>query len=142
MVQGTGSRPTGVWTSATRTWHRLFSELVGPGEGNGGRVAALQQFRQGVGSWRVGRASATPALLLGKLNEGADLTIKTSPGWPRNPIALSKRLLPLQAALLSQGLKVELHRGKHRTITLTRSEAHIKAAADAHAQQDADNHVY
>lgn len=62
--------------------------------------------------------SGTPAELLGKLNEHADIGAQRSKQWPQNAIALSKRLLPLQASLQSQGIAVDLHRGKHRTITI------------------------
>jgi hypothetical protein len=53
------------------------------------------------------------------------LCIRATPGtqrsreWPQNAIALSKRLLPLQAGLLTQGVDVELGRGKERTVTIT-----------------------
>jgi hypothetical protein len=38
--------------------------------------------------------------------------------WPDNAIALSKRLIPLQAALMTQGIAVTFKRGKTRTITI------------------------
>lgn len=62
--------------------------------------------------------SGTPAEFLEELNKWAGLGNQTSRGWPGNPIALSKRLLPLQTALRAQGVLLELHRGKQRTVTL------------------------
>lgn len=62
--------------------------------------------------------SGTPSDLLNGLNLYVDLGTRTSKGWPGNVIALSKRLLPLQTALRSQGVILELSRGKHRTITI------------------------
>jgi energy-coupling factor transporter ATP-binding protein EcfA2 len=40
-------------------------------------------------------------------------------GLPSNAIALSKRLVSIRSSLLTQGINVELSRGKHRTITIT-----------------------
>lgn len=45
-----------------------------------------------------------------------------SGAWPSNAIALSKRLIPIQAGLLTQGINVKISRGKHRKITLTVAE--------------------
>ena len=63
--------------------------------------------------------SGTPAELLKELNQCADRNTQRSRDWPDNPISLSKRLLPLQASLLTQGITVEFTRGKNRKITLT-----------------------
>lgn len=65
-----------------------------------------------------GEWSGTPTELLSQLNVQATHGTQRSREWPQNPIALSKRLVPLQAGLLSQGVFVELSRGKHRTITV------------------------
>ena len=60
----------------------------------------------------------SPGELLDKLNlmvsEGTTRSIE----WPKNPIALSKRLNSLSASLLTQGISVELGRGNQRTITI------------------------
>jgi hypothetical protein len=61
----------------------------------------------------------TPAELLVELNRLVQPTTQRSREWPSNPIALSKRLKPLQAALLSQGIHLQFTRGKQRTITIT-----------------------
>jgi N-acetyl-beta-hexosaminidase len=60
----------------------------------------------------------TPAELLMKLEDTVSTRIIHSKDWPRNPIALSKRLVSLKASLQSQGISVELHRGKQRLITI------------------------
>ena len=62
--------------------------------------------------------SGTPAAFLAKLNGMADLGLQNSKDWPGNPISLSKRILPLQAALLSQGIELKLLRGKSRMVSL------------------------
>ncbi len=74
-----------------------------------------------------GHWSGTPSDLLIKLNEAVDLGTHASKGWPVNPISLSKRLLPLQTALRSQGVILELTRGKHRTITVSWIEGHARS---------------
>lgn len=63
--------------------------------------------------------SGTPAELHEELNAMVGRNTQRSRDWPQNPIALSKRLLPLQAGLLTQGISVKFTRGKHRTITIT-----------------------
>ena len=64
--------------------------------------------------------SGTPSDLLTELTKRLPRNAQRSRDWPDNPIALSKRLVPLRAALMSQGITVELSRGKHRTITITK----------------------
>lgn len=64
--------------------------------------------------------SGTPAMLLTKLTGLVSVGTQRSADFPQNPIALSKRLGGLQAGLLSQGIRVELTRGKHRTITISK----------------------
>lgn len=81
-------------------------------------AAAVLKFSESVedGCW-----SGTPAQLLAQLNfleEGE----RRSRAWPDNPAALSKRLMALQAALMSQGVGVELTRGKERRVTITRKK--------------------
>ncbi len=60
----------------------------------------------------------TPAELFGELNLHASKETKRSFEWPSNPIALSKRLRPLQASLMTQGITLQFSRGKQRTITI------------------------
>lgn len=67
----------------------------------------------------VSEWAGTPAELLIELNVHATAGTQRSRDWPANAIALSKRLLPLQTGLLTQGVAVQLTRGKHRTITIT-----------------------
>ena len=62
--------------------------------------------------------SGSPAVFLEKLNAMANQGLQNSKDWPGNPIALSKRILPLQAALLSQGIELKLLRGKSRMVSL------------------------
>ena len=78
-------------------------------------ATAVLEFSEGQadGVW-----SGTPAELLAQLNFAATPGTQRSREWPQNVIALSKRLLPLQAGLLTQGVSLELSRGKHRTITI------------------------
>jgi hypothetical protein len=65
-----------------------------------------------------GNWEGTPTELLMDLNKHVDIGTQRSREWPRNAIALSKRIVPLQASLSAQGVGIELHRGKNRTITL------------------------
>lgn len=62
--------------------------------------------------------SGTPSQLLIALNKSVQVGVQRSREWPQNPIALSKRLILLQAALISQGIRLEFSRGKHRTISI------------------------
>lgn len=66
-----------------------------------------------------GEWSGTPAALLVLLNKLAARESQRSKEWPLNTIALSKRLVGLQASLRTQGVTVELSRGKERTVTIT-----------------------
>lgn len=62
--------------------------------------------------------SGTPAAFLAKLNDVAGSGLQNSKDWPGNPISLSKRIVPLQAALLSQGIELNLLRGKSRMVSV------------------------
>ncbi len=67
--------------------------------------------------------SGTPNDLFHELNEAKAPTsvqrfVPRSHDWPENPIALSKRLIGLKAALLGQGISIEFSRGKQRRITI------------------------
>lgn len=66
--------------------------------------------------------SDTPSELLLKLSRRVSRGTQLSRDWPQNPIALSKRVAGLQAGLLSQGIRIELSRGKQRTVTLSKVE--------------------
>ena len=54
----------------------------------------------------------TPQELLDEMKVSKDKQL------PQNPIALSKRLTSIKAALLSQGISIELTRGKNRQIKI------------------------
>jgi len=60
----------------------------------------------------------TPTELLSKLSFRVSQEARRSRAWPQNPIAMSKRLVPLIASLSSQGIEVIFERGKQRTITI------------------------
>lgn len=78
-------------------------------------AAAILDFAEGLpeSGW-----TGTPAELHAELSELAPMGMSRSRDWPANAIALSKRLRGLQASLLTQGVRVELTRGKVRTITI------------------------
>jgi hypothetical protein len=104
---------------AAGTYQSAYGAVVQQGQRdsllNHPLAAALLEF----GEHHIGRMwSGTPAQLLEKLNEDASAGTQRSRGWPQNPIALSKKLGSLQAALLAQGIRLEFHRGKHRTISI------------------------
>jgi hypothetical protein len=79
-------------------------------------AAAILEFAETRATW-----TGTPVNLLAELNHNTTRETTRSFDWPKNPIALSKRLVSLQAALQSQGIRLELHRGKHRLITIERT---------------------
>jgi hypothetical protein len=60
----------------------------------------------------------TPAELLIQLTLQASVQTQRSREWPQNSIALSKRLKPLAAGLMTQGISLEFTRGKERMITV------------------------
>jgi hypothetical protein len=60
--------------------------------------------------------TGTPTNLLSELNSRFSFGPPSSQEWPNNPIALSKRLNALKASLRTQGIVVEIRRGKERTI--------------------------
>ena len=64
--------------------------------------------------------SGTPADLLEALCDIVHAGTMYSAEWPKNPIALSRRLKPLTASLRGQGIGIEFTRGKSRVITLTK----------------------
>jgi hypothetical protein len=80
-------------------------------------AAEVLTFAEGLknGVWR-----GTPTELFEHLNESFPYSTTRSREWPANPITLSKRLVGLQASLLTQGVRIELARGRQRTITITK----------------------
>lgn len=60
----------------------------------------------------------TPQELFVRLSEVYSINQQRSIDWPSNAIGVSKRLNGLKASLLSQGIEVQLSRGKERKITI------------------------
>jgi len=60
--------------------------------------------------------SGTPAELLEVLENVVTYGAEKSSDWPRNSIALSKRLRSLKASLLEQGISIELIRYRHTAL--------------------------
>lgn len=83
----------------------------------------------------------TPAELLRELTSLVTTGTTYSREWPQNPISLSKRLNALKSSLQTQGIAVELSRGKHRTITIRKQgEVHGQSAdGNTNAQPHASN---
>jgi len=84
---------------------------------NNSLAAAIIEF---VDTINDERWSDTPSGLLAELNARTSRNTQNSRDWPQNAIAFSKRIAGLQAGLLSQGIRIELSRGKHRTVTLSK----------------------
>jgi hypothetical protein len=101
------------------TYQSAYSEALNQGQRDGlqenALASAIVEFAEHIDDFWTG----TPSDLLIKLNKSVSAGTLRSRDWPQNAIALSKRLVPLQASLQSQGIKVELHRGKFRTITIS-----------------------
>jgi hypothetical protein len=66
--------------------------------------------------------NGTPRQLYELLEDQVPVATMRSRYWPSNAIAMSKRLLPLQAGLREQGVHVKLTRGETRLISITRLE--------------------
>lgn len=73
-------------------------------------------------SMRSNSWSGSPTDLYQELTDQVLPTTAKSRDWPQNAIALSKRLHPLQPALLSQNINLSFTRGKSRTITISKIE--------------------
>lgn len=75
---------------------------------------AIVEFASRVrGEW-----SGTSTRLLRELNDDTSFGTMSSREWPSNPIALSKRLTALKASLRTQGIIVDIGRGKERKVTI------------------------
>lgn len=83
--------------------------------------------------------SGSPSVFLEKLNSVTGPGIQNSKDWPGNAISLSKRILPLQAALLSQGIDLKLLRGKSRMISVKWLDG---MRPEASSEPDDDSDVY
>ncbi len=78
-------------------------------------AAAVMDFAEGL---KTQTWTGTPQQLMNELTDCHHINEYRSPDWPSNAIALSKRLNALKASLLSQGIDVQLTRGKERRITI------------------------
>jgi energy-coupling factor transporter ATP-binding protein EcfA2 len=76
--------------------------------------AAVLEFAESLRS----RWEGTSTDLLAELSARATPEIRRSREWPLNPISLSRRLIPMQAALREQGISLESSRGKARVIRI------------------------
>lgn len=63
--------------------------------------------------------TGTPTKFYEQLDHLVSFQASKSSGWPSNAAVMSKRLHGLQAPLLSQGIGIELTRGKDRQIVVT-----------------------
>ncbi len=81
-------------------------------------AAALFDFAQG----RRNTWEGKPTELLTELNEVTPFAMQRSPEWPKNSIALGRRISSLQASLKTQGIEITQSRGQHRKITVTTTE--------------------
>jgi hypothetical protein len=80
--------------------------------------AAILQFAEGLNEGEA-EWQGTPADLYAKLTDAVlNDRLRMPRDWPDNAIALSKRLVSLQAALMTQGISVTFKRGKTRTIAV------------------------
>ena len=103
--------PSGVYQAA-------FSDAVNQGQLDSlldnTLASAVVDFANRHGDW-----SDTPAKLLMELNRDVNKQMQRDREWPQNPIALSKRLKPLQASLATQNIHLTFTRGKNRIINLS-----------------------
>lgn len=76
--------------------------------------------------------SGTPEELLKQLNTHQTQSTLRSRDWPQNAISLSKRLIPLLASLLTQGIHIEFRRGKKRNINIHLLETQHDAHDESH----------
>lgn len=108
-----------VMNAPTGTFQELYSDSLQQGQ-----LDSLLESTLAVAVMELAKMQSsldwvgTPAELFGELNLHASKETKRSREWPANPIALSKRLRPLQASLMTQGITLQFSRGKQRTITI------------------------
>jgi len=81
-------------------------------------AAALFDFAQG----RRNTWEGKPTELLIELNEVTPFAMQRSPEWPKNSIALGRRISSLLASFKMQGIEITQSRGQHRKITVTTTE--------------------
>lgn len=68
---------------------------------------------------RSGKAwGGSPSELLSGLSVMTPKSTQYSQDWPRSAISLSKRLTALKASFMTQGISIEMSRGKQRKITI------------------------
>lgn len=107
------------------TYQQVYADLINEGQLDSLRDnilgSAVLDFAEKLEGERW---SGTPAELLIELNMQMQFGHQRPPrGWPDNEIALSKRLLPQLAALMTQGVEVHSTRGKHRTFTISKKQS-------------------
>lgn len=71
--------------------------------------------------------AGTPAKLLEQLQENQPIRGLYAKDWPQNPIQLSKRLNALKASLETQGIRIDITRGKLRRIEITNVSCKIES---------------
>lgn len=120
------------WLAAMEVVHQVPPEVYQASYASALNEGQLDSLRENVvgsaildfaAKLKTGEWSGTPAKLLEDLDEFMrydDLNGRPKPrGWPDNPIALSKRLLPLETALRTQDVVLRFERRKEREITIT-----------------------
>lgn len=117
-------------------YQQLFSASIAEGQldsiqSNTLCVAVMDfAFENGQKGW-----SGTPSALLEALGE-ATFDGARDREWPKNPIALSKRLGQLSVLLASQGIEMSSTRGRSRRITLKATRLPTEGSLDAQATGD------
>lgn len=119
------------WLAAMEVVHQVPSTVYQASYATALNEGQLDSLRENVvgsaildfaASLKTGEWSGTPAMLLEELDRFMRYSDPTGPhaprGWPDNPIALSKRLIPLETALRTQDVVLRFERRKEREITI------------------------
>jgi hypothetical protein len=119
------------WLAAMEVVHQVPSTVYQASYATALNEGQLDSLRENVvgsaildfaASLKTGEWSGTPAKLLEELDQFMRYSEPSGPhaprGWPDNPIALSKRLLPLETALRTQDVVLRFERRKEREITI------------------------
>mgnify|MGYP000169720231 CR=1 FL=1 len=120
------------WLAAMEVVHQVPPEVYQASYANALNEGQLDSLRENVvgsaildfaAKLKTGEWSGTPGKLLEDLDQFMRYSDPAGPhapkGWPDNPIALSKRLLPLETALRTQDVVLRFERRKEREITIT-----------------------
>jgi hypothetical protein len=81
--------------------------------------ATVLEFAEKEKKW-----TGTPTELLKALNERVSEATRRARDWPANPIALSRRLIPMVPALKEQQIRLEMTRGTERRISIYAEETY------------------